>query len=124
MVARWLALSFFLSLPAVLSMALDEAAAQPMEDPGATTELSCSFAMAKGPTGQTCQVPFPQGCLVSYIPGTKQPWTTISRGGRLVCRFDNKGTDWKTKITGACSRCQSDHCSAKFSVRFDCSHQQ
>ncbi len=35
-----------------------------------------------------------------------------------MCRFDEKQTDWKTKITGACNRCQSGHCSAQFSVRY------
>lgn len=97
--------------------------AQEFEDSGATTELSCSFSMEKGETGRPCHVPFPQGCLVATMPGTKQPWTTISKGGRLQCRFDQKETDWKTKIVGTCDRCQSIRCSAHFSVRFDCSAQ-
>jgi hypothetical protein len=83
--------------------------------------LSCSFAMGKDETAYPCRVPFPQGCLVANIPGTNQPWTTISKGGRLLCRFDEKETDWKTKITGTCGQCQSIQCSAKFSVRFVCS---
>ncbi len=97
--------------------------AQDQEDSGATTELSCSFTMEKGDTGCPCHVPFPQGCLVASIPGTKHPWTTISKGGRVQCRFDEKETDWKTKITGTCDRCQSVRCSAHFRVRFDCSAQ-
>lgn len=95
--------------------------AQEMEESRATTELSCSFSMEKGETSRLCHVPFPQGCLVASIPGTKQPWATISKGGRLQCRFDETGTNWKTTIIGTCSRCQSVRCSAHFSVRFDCS---
>ena len=48
---------------------------------------------------------------------------TISKGGKTFCRFDDKATDWKTKITGSCSRCKSDHCTGQFMVRFDCSQQ-
>lgn len=97
--------------------------AQPMDESHATTEQSCSFGMGKGEASQTCVVPFPAGCRVAQAPGSTKPWTTISKGGRLLCRFDEKKTDWKTKITGACGRCQSGHCSAQFSVRFDCSPQ-
>jgi hypothetical protein len=102
---------------------LEAAHAQPMDDSHATTEQSCSFGMAKGEASQSCHVPFPIGCLVASIPGTDKPWTTISKGGKTFCRFDDKTTDWKTKITGSCSRCKSDHCSVQFSVRFDCSQQ-
>ena len=103
---------------------LSEAAhAQPMDDSQATTEQSCSFGMAKGEASQSCHVPFPIGCFVADIPGTGIPWTIISKGGKTFCRFDDKATDWKTKITGSCNRCKSDHCSVQFSVRFDCSNQ-
>ena len=97
------------------------ATAQPMEESRATTEQSCSFGMGKGEPSQTCAVPFPTGCRVARAPGSAKPWATISKGGRLLCRFDEKKTDWKARIAGACGRCQSDHCSAQFSVRFDCS---
>jgi hypothetical protein len=97
--------------------------AQPMDESRATTEQSCSFGMGKGEAFQSCVIPFPAGCRVAHAPGSTKPWTTISKGGRLNCRFDEKKTDWKTKITGACGRCQSGHCSAQFSVRFDCSSQ-
>ena len=30
----------------------------------------------------------------------------------------------EVEITGACGRCQSGHCSAQFSVRYDCSPPQ
>src|SRR5574342_1124593 len=82
-----------------------EAVAQMPSDFPATTEQSCSFGMAKGEPSQRCQVPVPAGCLVANTPGTNKPWTTISKGGKTCCRFDEKATDWKTKITGTCGRC-------------------
>jgi hypothetical protein len=102
---------------------LEVAHGQPMDDGQATTEQSCSFGMVKGEAAQSCHVPFPTGCLVTHIPGTDAPWTTISKGGKTLCRFDGTATDWKTKITGSCSRCKSDHCSVQFIVRFNCSQQ-
>lgn len=94
--------------------------AQNLYDFSATTEQSCSFGMAKGEASHQCQVPIPGGCLVANVPGTDKPWTTISKGGKTFCRFDEKATDWKTKITGTCGRCSSGHCSVQFIVRFDC----
>jgi hypothetical protein len=115
--------ALFLTPLALILLPECDAGAQDQEDSAATTELSCSFMMEKGDTGRPCHVPFPQGCLVASIPGTKHPWTTISKGGRLQCRFDETKTDWKTNIVGTCDRCQSVRCSAHFSVRFDCSAQ-
>ncbi|ULA63693.1 MAG: conserved exported protein of unknown function [Nitrospira sp.] len=103
---------------------VDTASAQLIQESTATTEQSCSFGMDKGEPAHSCAVPFPPGCRVAQAPGSSKPWTTISTGGRLLCRFDDKQTDWKTKITGVCNRCQSGHCSAQFSVRYDCSPQQ
>ena len=40
--------------------------------------------------------------------------------GEEVSRFDEKQTDWKTKITGTCGRCGTAQCSVQFIVRFDC----
>lgn len=122
MTMRRMAFGLFVLLLMLLVPSLDTKA-QELEDSGATTELSCSFSMEKGETGRPCYVPFPQGCRVASIPGTKQPWTTISKGGRLNCRFDKTVTDWKTNIVGTCERCRSVRCSAHFSVRFDCSGQ-
>ena len=114
----------FLLLMLIGVSGLSEAVhAQALDDSHATTEQSCSFGMAKGEAAQSCHVPFPTGCLVTHIPGTDRPWTTISKGGKTLCRFDGTATDWKTKITGSCSRCKSDHCSVQFIVRFDCSQQ-
>jgi hypothetical protein len=118
---RWVLLLVVISASLWSILIGSEACAQAVEESRATTEQSCSFGMGKGQAGQTCAVPFPAGCRVAHAPGSMKPWTTISKGGRLVCRFDEKQTDWKTKITGACGRCQSGHCSAQFSVRFDCS---
>jgi hypothetical protein len=95
-------------------------AAQMPSDFPATTEQSCSFGMAKGEPSHQCHVPVPSGCLVANTPGTNKPWTTISKGGKTFCRFDEKQTDWKTRITGTCGRCSSGHCSVQFIVRFDC----
>jgi hypothetical protein len=114
---------FLLLMLIGLSSLSGAAYAQPMDDSRATTEQSCSFGMAKGEGSQSCLVHFPTGCLVANIPGTNKPWTTISKGGKTSCRFDDRATDWKTKITGSCDRCKSDHCSVQFVVRFDCSQQ-
>jgi hypothetical protein len=124
MLALRLTLAGCFSLMAVVGAPPPELSAQPLEAPGATTELSCAFAMMQGQGGHECRVPFPQGCQVAHVPETNKPWTTISKGGRVLCRFDENRTDWKTTITGACGRCRSNQCSVKFSVRFDCSHQQ
>ena len=109
-----------LLLSGLLLSSPSEANAQAPSDFPATTEQSCSFGMAKGEPSQHCQVPIPAGCLVATTPGTTKPWTTISKGGKTLCRFDEKQTDWKTKITGTCGRCSTGHCSVQFIVRFDC----
>ena len=124
MTIRRIAVGPIIVLLVILLMLPLDTMAQDREDSGATTELSCSFSMEKGETGRSCRVPFPQECLAVFIPGTKQPWASISKGGLLQCRFDDKQTDWKTKIAGTCGRCQSVRCSAHFSVRFDCSAKQ
>lgn len=124
MLRTWPLFLLFLGVAGSHILLLESASAQPVQDTTATTEQSCSFGMGKGEPSHSCAVPFPAGCRVANAPGSMKPWTTISKGGRLQCRFDEKGTDWKTKITGACGRCQSGHCSAQFSVRFDCSPQQ
>ena len=104
----------------LLALPLPNATAQVPSEFPATTEQACSFGMAKGEPSHACQVPIPTGCLVANAPGTNKPWTTISKGGKTLCRFDEKHTDWKTKITGACGRCSTAQCSVQFIVRFDC----
>lgn len=100
------------------------AAPSPLPESTATTEFNCSFGMAKGETQQTCQVPIPTGCVVANFPGTAKPWTNISKGGNTQCKFDDKATDWKTRITGTCGKCKTGHCSVQFIVKFDCSQRR
>ena len=99
----------------------DPAAAQPPGDASATTESSCNFGMAKNQAKGSCEVPMLAGCVVAHFPGTNRPWSNVSKGGTTSCRFDEKATDWKTKITGACGTCKTPQCSARFGVMFDCS---
>jgi hypothetical protein len=106
---------------AVAVLALNLASAQPLSDSSATTETTCNFGMAKDEKRQSCRIPIPSGCVVAHFPGTTQPWTNISKGGSTTCRFNDKETDWKTRITGSCSKCMTLHCSARFAVMFDCS---
>ena len=96
----------------------------PFSDSVATTEFNCSFGMEKGEARQICHVPIPPGCVVAHFPGTDKPWTTISKGGNTTCRFDDKTTDWKTRITGTCGTCKTGHCSVQFIVKFDCSQRK
>ena len=100
---------------------LSVAAAQPIGESSATTETTCNFGMAKNEKRQSCHIPIPSGCVVAHFPGTTKPWTNISKGGLTTCRFNDKETDWKTRITGTCSKCTTSHCSARFAVVFDCS---
>ena len=96
----------------------------PLSEPVATTEFNCSFGMAKGEPQQTCQVPIPTGCVVAHFPGSTRPWTSISKGGNTQCKFDDRATDWKTRITGTCGKCKTGHCSVQFIVKFDCSQRK
>lgn len=105
----------------VFGVISQEGQAQSPPDSSATTEHSCSFGMAKGDPAHQCQVPIPIGCVIAKFPGTDKPWTTVSKAGRTFCTFDQKGTDWKTRITGQCTRCDSSHCTGQFMVRFECS---
>lgn len=96
----------------------------PLPESMATTEFNCSFGMEKGEAQQNCQVPIPTGCIVAHFPGTTKPWTNISKGGNTQCKFDDKATDWKTRITGTCGKCKTGHCSVQFIVKFDCSQRK
>lgn len=100
---------------------LNVAAAIPLGDASATTESSCNFGMVKGDARRSCHVPVLSGCVVANFPGTGRPWSNISKGGVTTCRFNEKETDWKTRITGTCDRCKTVQCSARFGVMFDCS---
>ena len=96
-------------------------ATSPMSNGSATTESSCNFGMAKGQARGSCQVPIPDGCAVANQPGSTKPWASISKGGHTTCRFNEKDSDWRTRITGTCGKCTTDQCSARFGVMFDCS---
>ena len=99
-------------------------APSPLSESVATTEFNCSFGMGKGEIAQSCQVPIPTGCVVANFPGSTRPWTSISKGGNTLCTFDDKATDWKTRITGTCGKCKTGHCSVQFIVKFDCSQRR
>ena len=90
-------------------------------DPQSRTESICNIGMVKGEAQKSCQVPLPAGCTVAQFPGYDEPWVDASKGGGTTCRFDEQKTDWKTKITGVCQKCTTDHCSGRFSVMFNCS---
>jgi hypothetical protein len=94
--------------------------AQSLGDSTPTTELSCNFGMAKSQTLGSCSIAVPQGCVVANFPGTSKPWSSISKGGNTQCRFDEKATDWKTRVTGSCNRCKTVQCSARFSLMVQC----
>ena len=96
-------------------------ASLPFSDSTATTESSCNFGMTKGEARGSCSVPMPGGCVVAHQPGSTKPWVNISKGGYTTCRFNEKETDWKTRIIGTCDKCKSAQCSARFGVMFDCS---
>jgi hypothetical protein len=110
--------------PGLLASDTSYAAPSPLPESAATTEFNCSFGMAKGDSQQTCQVPIPTGCVVAHFPGSTRPWTNISKGGNTLCKFDDKATDWKTRITGTCGKCKTGHCSVQFIVKFDCSQRR
>ena len=85
------------------------------------TSSSCQIGnIKKGASGKQCDVPIPPSCKVAINATTKMHWADIEKSSGLSCRFDNKLTDWKTRITGTCGACQARQCSAKFTVYFDC----
>ncbi|HET9963329.1 MAG TPA: hypothetical protein VFQ34_13390 [Nitrospiraceae bacterium] len=121
MLGRHVSLPFvLLALLFVSAMVPNPSLGQPMDEFSATTEKTCGFGMAEGQPSNQCEVPIPSGCSVANFPGTTKPWITVSKAGKTFCRFDPKSTDWKARITGTCSRCESSHCTGQFSVRFDC----
>ncbi|TLY37635.1 MAG: hypothetical protein E6K60_04150 [Nitrospirae bacterium] len=85
------------------------------------TSSSCQVAaIKKGVGGKHCNVAIPPSCKVAINTATKTHWADIEKSGGISCRFDNKLTDWKTRITGTCGVCQARQCTAKFTVYFDC----
>jgi hypothetical protein len=97
-----------------------QADAQPL---GRQTQTSSSCQVAnikKGVSGKQCDVPIPKTCKVAVNQATKMNWTDIEKSPGISCRFDDKLSDWKTRITGTCDTCQGRQCNAKFTVYFDC----
>jgi hypothetical protein len=116
---QWVMVGFWLVLLAGRPF---DAPAAAQSEPQARTESSCNFGMVKGEARRSCRVPVPPSCTVANFPGTSRPWSNISKGGGTQCRFDDKETDWKSRITGTCERCMTGQCSARFAVVFDCSN--
>ncbi len=85
------------------------------------TSSSCQIgSIKKGMSGRQCEVPIPPSCKVAINTATQTRWTDIEKSAGISCRFDDKRTDWKTRITGTCGTCQARQCNAKFTVYFDC----
>ena len=106
---------------APLASDLQAAPVSGLDESGATTEYKCNFGMGQGEAKQSCTIPIPDGCRVVQLPGTSKPYALLSKAGNTQCKFDEKASDWKTKVVGTCSRCKTSHCSALFTVRADCS---
>lgn len=97
-----------------------QADAQPL---GRQTQTSGSCQVSnikKGVGGKQCDVPIPPTCKVAINQATKLRWADIEKSPGISCRFDDKLSDWKTRITGVCGTCQGRQCNAKFTVYFDC----
>jgi hypothetical protein len=96
--------------------------AHPVEagDVQSRTESNCTIGMVKGHATAECQVPIPHGCTVAQFPGYDEPWADISKGGRTSCVFDPQRTDWKTRIIGTCQKCETEQCTGRFTVMFNC----
>lgn len=118
----WLLLVVIIPLTFLHQPSFAQAAPVPgLDESGATTEYKCNFGMGQGEAKQSCTIPIPDGCRVVHLPGTPKPWVSMSKAGNTQCKFDEKASDWKTRVVGTCSRCKTGHCSALFTVRADCS---
>ena len=85
------------------------------------TSSSCQIgAIKKNATGKQCDVAIPASCKVATNVTTKTHWVDIEKSAGISCRFDPKLTDWKTRVTGSCGKCEARQCTAKFTVYFDC----
>ncbi len=84
------------------------------------TESNCTIGMVKDEKKAECRVPIIDGCTVAQFPGYDEPWAEASKGGATSCQFDQKKTDWKTSIVGTCQACQTEQCTGRFTVMFNC----
>jgi hypothetical protein len=105
---------------ALTCVLLHLSAAYPLGPSGPTTELTCNFGMTKGQKGGSCTIAVPDGCVIANFPETTKPWSNVSKGGVTNCRFDEKATNWKTRVTGTCDTCKTVQCSARFGVMVQC----
>jgi len=108
------------SLILLLLGASMQADAQPLGRQTQTTSACQVANIKKGVSGKQCDVPIPPSCKVAVNAATKLRWANIEKTPGISCRFDDKLTDWKTRITGTCGACQGRQCNAKFTVYFDC----
>ena len=97
-----------------------QADAQPLGRQTQTTSYCQVSNIKKGVSGKQCDVPIPKTCKVAINQATKMNWADIEKSPGISCRFDDRLTDWKTRITGTCGTCQGRQCNAKFTVYFDC----
>ena len=42
----------------------------------------------------------PAGCVTAHFPGTKKPWTTVSKAGRTFCKFEEKPRTGRPALPG------------------------
>ena len=113
----------FLSLGTLFGIVMIGYQAKPVlaAESQSRTESNCTIGMAKGDKKAECQVPILSGCTVAQFPGYEEPWADISKGGNTSCQFDEKRTDWKTRIVGTCDVCKTEQCTGRFIVMFNCS---
>ena len=97
-----------------------QADAQPLGRQTQTSSYCQVSNIKKGVSGKQCDVPIPKTCKVAINTASKVHWADIEKSPGISCRFDDKLTDWKTRITGTCGTCQGRQCNAKFTVYFDC----
>src|SRR5712692_7772097 len=101
---------FLASLVLLVLAAATQADAQPL---GRQTQTSSACQVAnikKGVSGKQCEVPIPKTCKVAVNASTKMHWADIEKSPGISCRFDDKLSDWKTLIIGACGACQNRQC--------------
>ena len=97
-----------------------QADAQPLGRQTQTSSACQVSNIKKGVSGKQCDVPIPKTCKVAINTASKMHWADVEKSPGISCRFDDKLSDWKTRITGTCGACRGRQCNAKFTVYFDC----
>ena len=116
----WSARVLLMSLALLAIGASIQADAQPLGRQTQTSSYCQVSNIKKGVSGKQCDVPIPKTCKVAVNASTKMRWADVEKSPGISCRFDDKLTDWKTRITGTCGACKGRQCNAKFTVYFDC----